>query len=181
MCGAPNKEKKIIRDPQKLDVPLTSVKGHESIINCIDSLNHAGEPAEIATGSRDGCVKVWDMRQPERAVLTIRSNQVSRDIWATVFGWIRGHKVIAVGYEDGTVQLFDVNGSQYVWETHVEGGVCSMDFKKDSLLISTLSGAYVIHVESGKTTKVDVKDEKKRSQACSSIFIGCSRDHIVEY
>jgi WD40 repeat protein len=41
--------------------------------------------SEIATGSRDGCVKIWDTRQPEKAVLTIRSNS-KRDIWAVAFG-----------------------------------------------------------------------------------------------
>ena len=41
--------------------------------------------SEIATGSRDGCVKVWDTRQPEKAVLTIRSNS-KKDIWAVAFG-----------------------------------------------------------------------------------------------
>lgn len=71
------------RDPQKLDVPLTSIKGHESIVNCMSSLNQT--ISEIATGSRDGCVKVWDTRQPEKAVLTIRSNS-KKDIWAVAFG-----------------------------------------------------------------------------------------------
>jgi hypothetical protein len=33
-----------------------------------------------------GCVKVWDVRQPEKAVLTIKSNENSKDIWAVAYG-----------------------------------------------------------------------------------------------
>ncbi|CEI90678.1 hypothetical protein RMCBS344292_04996 [Rhizopus microsporus] len=138
-------------DPQKLDVPLTSIKGHESIVNCMSSLNQT--ISEIATGSRDGCVKMWDTRQPEKAVLTIRSNS-KKDIWAVAFGWLRNSKVLAVGYEDGLVQLFDVNGSQYLWNTQLKDGVCSIDFLNDKLLVSTLNGAYKINIESGKIEQV---------------------------
>lgn len=71
---------------QRFDIPLTSFKAHESIINTIDSLNQASEPQELVTGSRDGCIKVWDMRQPEKAVLTVKSKQSSKDIWAVAYG-----------------------------------------------------------------------------------------------
>ena len=42
------------------------VKGHSSIINCIDGvggLNIGNGALEIVTGGRDGCVRVWDPRQ----------------------------------------------------------------------------------------------------------------------
>lgn len=74
------------RDCQRFDIPLVSFKAHESIINTIDSLNQPNEPQELVTGSRDGCVKVWDMRQPEKAVLTVKSKQNSKDIWAVAYG-----------------------------------------------------------------------------------------------
>ncbi|CAO3699187.1 unnamed protein product [Rhizopus stolonifer] len=142
-------------DPQQLAIPITSVKGHEGIVNCLDSLNCEGEPAEIATVSRDGSIKVWDMRQPTKAVMTISSKNNTRDIWAIAFGWVRGNKVIAVGYEDGVVQLFDVDGSQYVWEAKVKSGICSVDFDEEgNLLVSTVIGVCVIDIESGKINHV---------------------------
>lgn len=42
-----------------------SVKAHENIVNCIDGIGGQnigyGAP-EIATGGRDGCVRIWDPR-----------------------------------------------------------------------------------------------------------------------
>ena len=56
---------------ERLDVPAFSVKGHDSIINAIDGcggLNVGYGAPEIVTGSRDGRVKVWDVRQTEAVV-----------------------------------------------------------------------------------------------------------------
>ena len=43
---------------------------------------------EIATGSRDGTVKVWDTRQKDRPVANISpaEGDASRDTWAVAFG-----------------------------------------------------------------------------------------------
>lgn len=76
----------LYRDTQRFDIPLVTFKAHESIINSIDSLNQADKPQELVTGSRDGCVKVWDMRQPEKAVLTVKSKDDSKDIWSVAYG-----------------------------------------------------------------------------------------------
>ncbi|KAG2214265.1 hypothetical protein INT47_000821 [Mucor saturninus] len=143
-----------IWDVQRFDIPLVSFKAHDSIINTIDSLNRVDQPQELVTGSRDGCVKVWDIRQPEKAVLTVKSKDNSKDIWAVAYGQLKGHKVIAVGYEDGNIKLFNVDSAQYLWETHVKDGVCSIDFDKEVLRVSTLSGAFIINVDSGKSTEI---------------------------
>ncbi|KAI7906335.1 WD40-repeat-containing domain protein [Cokeromyces recurvatus] len=140
-------------DTQRFDIPLVTFKAHESIINSIDGFNQPKESQELITGSRDGLVKVWDIRQPEKSVLTIKSNK-TKDIWAVTFGQLRGQKVIAVGYEDGDIKLFDVNGSKYLWETHVKDGVCCIEFNKEQLLVSTISGAYIIEIETGKITEI---------------------------
>ncbi|GAN01935.1 WD repeat-containing protein 92 [Mucor ambiguus] len=142
-----------IWDTQRFDIPLISFKAHESIINSIDSYNQSKEPQEIVTGSRDGTVKVWDARQQEKAVLTIKSKE-SIDIWAVAYGQLKGEKVIAVGYENGDIKLFHVNGSQYLWELHVKDGICSIEFNHDKLLASTLSGAHVIDIATGKTSEI---------------------------
>lgn len=43
---------------------------------------------EIVTGGRDGCVKIWDVRQKERpvAVLEPEMGQNRHDCWAVAFG-----------------------------------------------------------------------------------------------
>ncbi|KAI8646275.1 WD40-repeat-containing domain protein [Parasitella parasitica] len=142
-----------IWDAQRFDIPLMSFKAHESIINSIDSYNQPKEPQELVTASRDGTVKVWDVRQQEKAVLTIKSKE-SKDIWAVAYGQLEGEKVIAVGYEDGDIKLFHVNGSQYLWETHVKDGICSVEFNNGKILASTLSSAYLIDVATGKISEI---------------------------
>ena len=70
--------------------PVFSVKGHDTIINCIDGcggMRGAGAP-EIATGSRDGCVHVGDPRQRDQPVASMEPEPGApiRDCWAVAFG-----------------------------------------------------------------------------------------------
>lgn len=96
------------------------------------------------------------MRQPEKAVLTVRSDKDPKDIWAVAFGVLKGHRVIAVGYENGDIKLFSVDTAQYVWESQLKGGVCAIDFDKECLRVSTLVGAQTVDLESGKVTDIVV-------------------------
>lgn len=106
--------------------------------------------------------------------MTVKSNDNPKDIWAVAYGkyrnscavkitdsfylgQLKGHKVIAVGYEDGNIKLFNVNNAHYLWETHVKDGVCSIDFDKDVLRVSTISGAFIVNIDSGKLTEILVK------------------------
>lgn len=71
------------RDLEKLGTPVFQVKGHTSIINAIDGiggLNVGSGAPEIVTGSRDGCVKVWDVRQKEPVVGNTTQHSHRRDI-----------------------------------------------------------------------------------------------------
>ncbi|KAI8969839.1 WD40-repeat-containing domain protein [Pilobolus umbonatus] len=136
-----------IWDTQQVDIPLISFKAHESIINAIDSYNRTGEPQELVTGSRD--VKVWDIRQTDQPILTITSNAADKDVWAVKYGQMNGHKVIVVGYEDGDLKLFSVKDAKYIWETKVKDGICSIDMDKQTIYVSTISGAFTIDIMTG--------------------------------
>lgn len=63
---------------------------------------------EIATGSRDGTVKVWDTRQKDRpvAIIAPAKGEVTRDTWAVAFGnsYNDEERVVAAGYENGDVR-----------------------------------------------------------------------------
>ncbi|KAI9276037.1 WD40-repeat-containing domain protein [Sporodiniella umbellata] len=149
-------------DTHDLKKPVSDVKGHDAIVNCIASLDEPSQPVEFVTGSRDGRIKVWDTRQEDKPVLAIHSKRESSDIWAVAIGWINGHKMIAAGYESGKVKLFTIDEAEYIWAIQVQGGVCSIKFGEDKLLVSTVSGAYVIdvsdsevlHLETPKNTTI---------------------------
>lgn len=75
---------------------------------------------------------------------------------ALLLGQLKGHSVIVVGYEDGDIKLFNVDNAQYLWETNVKDGVCSIDFNNSDLKVSTLAGAFIIDLESGKLKEIKV-------------------------
>ena len=58
-----------IYDLSRQDAPVFSAQAHKSIINTIDGIGGQtvgyGAP-ELVTGGRDGCVRVWDPRVPEK-------------------------------------------------------------------------------------------------------------------
>ena len=80
-----------IWDLENLKNPVYSVQAHTDIINTMDGAGgiglENGQP-EVATGSRDGFVKVWDVRVSDKPVLCISPAQGERkrDTWAVAFG-----------------------------------------------------------------------------------------------
>jgi WD40 repeat protein len=127
-------------------VDVWSVKAHEEIVNCIDT---AGGPVEIVTGSRDGCVKVWDPRVQGAVASIVPKDGKRQDTWAVAFGnsWAEGERVVGAGYENGDVKVFDLKAMKLVWETNVNNGVCAMEFdrkdiKMNKLCVGGLEGAF---------------------------------------
>ncbi|CCW71860.1 unnamed protein product [Phytomonas sp. Hart1] len=121
---------------------------HGSIINAIDGARGVGPP-EIATGSRDGGVRVWDARQPERPVVSLNPADPARarDCWTVRLG--NGvdpdERVLAAGYDNGDVKLFDLRTQRMVHEMSVSNGVCDLEFDRadiemNKLIISCLEG-----------------------------------------
>ncbi|TGZ62210.1 hypothetical protein CRM22_007546 [Opisthorchis felineus] len=149
----------------RLDAPIYGVQAHTEIINAMDAVGGLGigEGApEIATGSRDGTVKVWDPRQPKIPVATMEPGAPEgsedsvlassrRDCWTVAFGHAYNNqdRCLAAGYDNGDVKLFDLRAMRVRWETNVKNGVCSLQFdRKDiqmnKLVATTLEGK--IHV-----------------------------------
>ena len=130
-----------------------TIKAHDTIINAIDGcggLKGAGAP-EIVTGSRDGCVHVWDPRQQDRPVasMTPVEGEPVRDCWAVAFGDAHStaSRLVAAGYDNGDVKVLDLVAGKMRWETNVSNGVCGVEFdRKDiemnKLVVTTLESRY---------------------------------------
>lgn len=95
-----------------------------------------GGAPEIATCGRDGCVRVWDPRVRD-AVLSIepKEGEAARDCWTVTFGdsYDDDHRVLAAGYDNGDVKLFDMRTSTLRWETNVGNGVVCCEFDRKDI------------------------------------------------
>lgn len=73
-----------------MEFPVFSVHAHSEIINSIDGvggLNIGAGAPEIVTGSREGVVKVWDIRQNSPvATMEPGEGENKRDCWTVTFG-----------------------------------------------------------------------------------------------
>lgn len=136
----------------RLDVPLYGVQGHKEIINTIDGVGGLGigEGApELATGSRDGFVKIWDPRQPRTPVVTMgpsdetnssSSTESPRDCWTLAFGHAYNihDRCLIAGYDNGDIKLFDLRAMRVRWESNVRNGVCSLEFDRKDINMNKL-------------------------------------------
>ncbi|KAH9589221.1 WD40 repeat [Trypanosoma melophagium] len=121
---------------------------HESIINAVDGAQFTGPP-EIASCGRDGCVKVWDVRQAAKPVVSLNPTDPAhaRDCWTVRFGnsFDPDERVVAAGYDNGDVKLFDLRMQKMSHEFNVGNGVCDLEFDRpdisvNKLIVSSLEG-----------------------------------------
>lgn len=153
------------RDLEHPDLAVYNVKAHSGIINCIDAIGgtqlECGAP-EIVTGSRDGSIKVWDIRQGQDPVVDIsppsqmgdginRSN-LRRDCWAIAFGntYNEEERLIAAGYDNGDLKLFDLRAMGVRWEATIRNGICGLEFDRrdipmNKLAVTTLEGGLLVY------------------------------------
>lgn len=113
-----------IMDLEKQHVKY-KVKAHEKIVNALDGiggLNIGNGAPEVVTGGRDGCVRVWDPRQ-QSAVLSLEPVDKDNvpDAWSVGFGnsYNDQERVIASGYDNGDVKLFDLRANKLLFDTNV--------------------------------------------------------------
>lgn len=65
------------RDPERLEIPVLSTKGHDLIINAIDGFGPTfteTKTTELLTGGRDGMIAFNDMSVAEVANLLIKAS-----------------------------------------------------------------------------------------------------------
>jgi len=140
-----------IIDLERHEKPVYSSDAHNGIVNCIDGCGGTKGygPPEIVTGGRDGCVRVWDPRQKNVPVAEIEpadnQKENARDCWTVAFGDSHSaeDRMIAAGFDNGDIKLFDLKAMKIQWSTNVMNGVCGLQFdrldiKKNKLVASTL-------------------------------------------
>ncbi|KAG2382948.1 hypothetical protein C9374_004915 [Naegleria lovaniensis] len=167
----------------KNNQPLFTIeKAHSQIINCVDGCGLSYGPPEIATGSRDGCVKIWDLRLKHKPIVSLEPQEsVKVDCWAVCLGnsFNANERVCASGYENGDLKIFDLRTNSVLWETNLKNGICSLQFDRrdiemNKLLATTLEGRFNVldmrtrHPEKGYACL----SEKIQDSNTSTVWLG---------
>jgi WD40 repeat protein len=140
-------------DKDRSPVKLFSVKAHDGLINCIDGIGGSsvgnGAP-ELATGGKDGNVRIWDPRV-DHPVISFEPGEGSanRDCWTVSFGdsFSDADRCLAAGYDNGDVKLFDLRTNTVRWETNCRNGVTCAEFDRNDiemnkLMVTTLESTF---------------------------------------
>ncbi|XP_017779626.1 PREDICTED: WD repeat-containing protein 92 [Nicrophorus vespilloides] len=126
-------------------IPVYKSTKHKGIINAIDGVAGTsigcGAP-EIVTGSKDGTVMVWDVRQKDDPVATFRAatDSSARDCWSVVFGnsYNSEERVVAAGYDNGDIKMYDLRSMKVLWSKCVKNGVVSLQFDRKDIQMNKL-------------------------------------------
>ncbi|KAJ9521928.1 hypothetical protein QJQ45_024806 [Haematococcus lacustris] len=101
-----------IWDLEHTNKPVFDVQAHASIVN---QARGCGAP-ELVTCGRDGCVRVWDVRQQDAPVAAFEPADSSniRDCWCVAFGnsYNDEERCVLAGYDNGDVKMFDLRMNQ---------------------------------------------------------------------
>ncbi|KAG1665441.1 hypothetical protein FOA52_005783 [Chlamydomonas sp. UWO 241] len=126
--------------------PLFEVQAHASIVNAMDGCGGQakgyGAP-ELVTCGRDGCVRVWDVRQGDAPVAAFEpaDDKNVRDCWSVAFGnsFNDEERCVLAGYDNGDVKMFDLRMNKVRWETNVKNGVCAVSFDRKDIEMNKFS------------------------------------------
>ncbi|ESS30349.1 putative WD repeat-containing protein 92 [Toxoplasma gondii GAB2-2007-GAL-DOM2] len=138
-------------DLENLREPITKIKAHKASVNSIDLCGPSSGKADgqqsramIATGSADGCASVWDTRDSSGEILSIEpaEGEEAADCWAVAFGNAESSEddaVLAAGYDNGDVKLFDMRAARLSWDTNLDYGVCHLQFDRKNIVMNKLA------------------------------------------
>ncbi|KAJ8979734.1 hypothetical protein NQ317_004721 [Molorchus minor] len=114
-------------------VPIYKTTEHKAVINAIDGVSGAmsgcGAP-EIVTGSRDGKILevlwygIFVKKILPVAKFLATEGTTGRDCWAVAFGntYNNEERVVAAGYDNGDIKIFDLNTMKVRWSKCVKNG-----------------------------------------------------------
>lgn len=132
---------------------------------------------EIATGSKDGSLKIWDVRQSEVPVvhLSPESDSPTRNCWSVAFGGSKGdyERCVAAGFDNGDLRLFDLRALKVVFQDNLEEGVCGLQFDNkvglmNRLVASTVNDGLRIY-ELSETPKTLLKHKPESTSTIWSV------------
>ena len=172
----------------KKDGEIFSIQGHKGIINAIDGIGGttSGAP-EIATGGKDGSVKIWDPRVNDAvAVLDPDKTSNARDCWSVAFGnsYNNEERSVLAGFDNGDVKLFDLRTNTMRWETNCKNGVTSVQFDRpdiamNKIVVTTLESkfrCYDLRTQHPKDGFASLSERAHRSTVWISRHLPQNRD-----
>jgi len=124
---------KLIDPDVRLDVGLKALKGF-SHGDTIYDLAISPDGRTIATASRDGTAKLWDL-----ATGALRAKLKGHDRGVRLLTFSPDGTTLATGSNDRTARLWDVATGQLKATLEHKGTVWSLSFSADSALIATAS------------------------------------------
>ena len=125
---------------------------HEGLVNAIDGIGGGGGcgAPELATGGKDGCVRIWDPRV-NHAVVTLNPDKSSsaRDCWSVAFGnsYNNDERSIMAGFDNGDIKLYDLRTNTIRWEDNCKNGITSIQFDRpdiemNKIVVTTLESKF---------------------------------------
>lgn len=85
---------------------------------------------------------MWDPRQADTPVVDIVPHDSSHrpDCWTVAAGNAHSpdSRIIAAGFDNGDVKLFDLRTCKILWQCNLANGVCSLEFDRRDIVMNKL-------------------------------------------